>query len=153
MVMIHGLDVCFVMQDARQMPPYQLPVEIAADLRPYQREGISWLAFLRRSGLHGVLADDMGAPCAMRARRAPCETHRCGAVACCCKHPSMALVVRCPRDVCRPRQDVASNIHHCRCGLSMRVRYHLCPLTIPARCKMHVDALDQGPMRRAAQPL
>ena len=45
------------------MPPYQLPVEIAADLRPYQREGISWLAFLRRSGLHGVLADDMGAPC------------------------------------------------------------------------------------------
>ena len=45
------------------MPPYQLPVTVAADLRPYQREGISWLAFLRRSGLHGVLADDMGAAC------------------------------------------------------------------------------------------
>ncbi len=53
------------------MPPYQLPIEIAADLRPYQREGISWLAFLRRSGLHGVLADDMGALCAVAARQAP----------------------------------------------------------------------------------
>lgn len=28
-------------------------------MRPYQREGLAWLAFLRRSGLHGVLADDM----------------------------------------------------------------------------------------------
>jgi TATA-binding protein-associated factor len=27
--------------------------------RPYQRDGISWLAFLRRFGLHGILADDM----------------------------------------------------------------------------------------------
>jgi TATA-binding protein-associated factor len=40
--------------------PYTVPVPIAAELRPYQQEGISWLAFLRRSGLHGVLADDMG---------------------------------------------------------------------------------------------
>ena len=48
------------------MPPYQLPVTVAADLRPYQREGISWLAFLRRSGLHGVLADDMGAAWTLR---------------------------------------------------------------------------------------
>ena len=47
--------------DNRQMAPYQLPLAVAAELRPYQREGISWLAFLRRSGLHGVLADDMGA--------------------------------------------------------------------------------------------
>ena len=44
------------------MAPYQLPVEVAAELRAYQRDGISWLAFLRRSGLHGVLADDMGEP-------------------------------------------------------------------------------------------
>lgn len=29
-------------------------------LRPYQQEGINWLAFLRKFGLHGVLADDMG---------------------------------------------------------------------------------------------
>jgi TATA-binding protein-associated factor len=29
-------------------------------LRAYQREGVSWLAFLQKFGLHGVLADDMG---------------------------------------------------------------------------------------------
>lgn len=33
---------------------------IAGTLRRYQQEGINWLAFLRRFGLHGVLADDMG---------------------------------------------------------------------------------------------
>lgn len=33
---------------------------INGDLRQYQRAGISWLAFLRRCGLHGVLADEMG---------------------------------------------------------------------------------------------
>ncbi len=29
-------------------------------LREYQRDGIAWLLFLRRHGLHGILADDMG---------------------------------------------------------------------------------------------
>ena len=42
------------------MEEYQLPLEIRGELRPYQRAGIAWLAFLRRCGLHGVLADDMG---------------------------------------------------------------------------------------------
>lgn len=55
-------DAAFIgqLQDSRQMAPYLLPMELAAELRAYQRDGISWLAFLRRSGLHGVLADDMG---------------------------------------------------------------------------------------------
>lgn len=30
------------------------------ELRPYQQEGVSWLAFLYEFGLHGILADDMG---------------------------------------------------------------------------------------------
>lgn len=29
-------------------------------LRSYQRDGVSWLAFLQRFGLQGILADDMG---------------------------------------------------------------------------------------------
>src|SRR6185437_4220893 len=29
-------------------------------LRPYQRQGVDWLAFLRGTGLGGILADDMG---------------------------------------------------------------------------------------------
>ena len=36
------------------------PQGLRATLRPYQREGLSWLQFLREFGLHGVLADDMG---------------------------------------------------------------------------------------------
>ena len=37
--------------------------------RPYQRDGISWLAFLRRFGLHGILADDMGLGKTLQVRR------------------------------------------------------------------------------------
>ena len=43
-----------------QVDDFELPMEINGELRPYQRAGISWLAFLRRCGLHGVLADEMG---------------------------------------------------------------------------------------------
>jgi CubicO group peptidase (beta-lactamase class C family)/superfamily II DNA or RNA helicase len=37
-----------------------VPEGLLADLRPYQREGFRWLAFLWEHGLGGVLADDMG---------------------------------------------------------------------------------------------
>ena len=43
-----------------QAGPIPLPFQVKADLREYQMAGISWLAFLRKCGLHGVLADDMG---------------------------------------------------------------------------------------------
>lgn len=40
---------------------YHLPFQLlTGTLRRYQQEGINWLAFLGRFGLHGVLADDMG---------------------------------------------------------------------------------------------
>lgn len=38
--------------------PLSLRSEIA--LRPYQKHGFNWLAFLHRFGLNGILADDMG---------------------------------------------------------------------------------------------
>jgi superfamily II DNA or RNA helicase len=40
--------------------PAPLPTGLAAVLRPYQRDGYDWLAFLWQHGLGGVLADDMG---------------------------------------------------------------------------------------------
>eukprot|EP01029_Cantina_marsupialis_P011070 TRINITY_DN248603_c0_g1_i3.p1 TRINITY_DN248603_c0_g1~~TRINITY_DN248603_c0_g1_i3.p1 ORF type:complete len:672 (-),score=188.42 TRINITY_DN248603_c0_g1_i3:180-2099(-) len=44
--------------DARiQLVPKIKPV---ATLRSYQTSGVSWLLFLQRAGLHGILADDMG---------------------------------------------------------------------------------------------
>ncbi|WP_244898063.1 SNF2-related protein [Deinococcus indicus] len=36
------------------------PTGLHADLRPYQRQGVSWLQFLREYGMGGILADDMG---------------------------------------------------------------------------------------------
>ncbi|GAE35400.1 DEAD/DEAH box helicase [Halalkalibacter akibai] len=37
-----------------------VPDELTGTLRPYQLEGVSWLAHLRRTGFGGCLADDMG---------------------------------------------------------------------------------------------
>ncbi len=37
-----------------------VPRGLKADLRPYQRQGLAWMQFLREHELAGVLADDMG---------------------------------------------------------------------------------------------
>ena len=42
------------------IPPVELPATFTANLRPYQAQGVAWLAFLRDVGLGGILADDMG---------------------------------------------------------------------------------------------
>ena len=42
------------------LPRVTLPKTFAASLRPYQAQGVAWLAFMREVGLGGVLADDMG---------------------------------------------------------------------------------------------
>ncbi len=36
------------------------PAGLRLDLRPYQKEGLAWLQFLRAQNLSGILADDMG---------------------------------------------------------------------------------------------
>ncbi len=40
--------------------PVDAPAGFALELRPYQREGLAWLQYLREHGLAGILADDMG---------------------------------------------------------------------------------------------
>lgn len=56
------------------IPHAELPADLTATLRPYQRDGVDWLCFLRDAGLGAVLADDMGLGktvqtlCAMRGR-------------------------------------------------------------------------------------
>jgi len=42
------------------IPPADLPDDLTAELREYQRHGIDWLVFLREAGLGALLADDMG---------------------------------------------------------------------------------------------
>jgi superfamily II DNA or RNA helicase len=41
-------------------PEAELPPDLAAELRPYQKEGARWLACLGGAGLGALLADDMG---------------------------------------------------------------------------------------------
>lgn len=43
-----------------QLPAENLPKELKANFRPYQREGFSWLMFLYRHRFGACLADDMG---------------------------------------------------------------------------------------------
>jgi hypothetical protein len=44
----------------RSLRPVEPPSGFAAQLRPYQQRGVSWLSFLSRLGLGACLADDMG---------------------------------------------------------------------------------------------
>lgn len=46
--------------DLQEIPVPAAPAGLEATLRPYQREGFAWLAFLHQHGLGGILADDMG---------------------------------------------------------------------------------------------
>lgn len=48
------------LRDADGIPPLRVPPTLQADLRPYQRAGYEWLAFLWSHRLGGILADDMG---------------------------------------------------------------------------------------------
>uniref|UniRef100_A0A0N8BMP5 TATA-binding protein-associated factor n=1 Tax=Daphnia magna TaxID=35525 RepID=A0A0N8BMP5_9CRUS len=46
--------------DPKKLENYKIPVTINAELRCYQQDGVNWLAFLNKYGLHGILCDDMG---------------------------------------------------------------------------------------------
>jgi SNF2 family DNA or RNA helicase len=47
-------------QAAERLAPVPTPAAFQGRLRPYQERGLSWLHFLARLGLGGILADDMG---------------------------------------------------------------------------------------------
>jgi TATA-binding protein-associated factor len=43
--------------DSSKVENYEIPVQINAELRKYQQEGVNWLAFLNKFHLHGILCD------------------------------------------------------------------------------------------------
>jgi SNF2 family DNA or RNA helicase len=53
-------DLARVLRDFSGIPSVEPPADLTADLREYQRAGVSWLAFMREAGLGALLADDMG---------------------------------------------------------------------------------------------
>ncbi len=48
------------LQDFSGIEALAVSPKLQAELRPYQHEGLNWLAFLHRYSLGGILADDMG---------------------------------------------------------------------------------------------
>ena len=48
------------LRSATAVPAVPIPPGLTAHLRPYQKEGLDWLAFLWTHRLGGILADDMG---------------------------------------------------------------------------------------------
>lgn len=48
------------LRDVEHIPEVAVPPSLRAELRPYQRAGLDWLAFLWQHRLGGILADDMG---------------------------------------------------------------------------------------------
>jgi superfamily II DNA or RNA helicase len=48
------------LRQSRDRRSLAVPRTLKANLRPYQRDGLTWLDALARTGLGGVLADDMG---------------------------------------------------------------------------------------------
>ncbi|MHC9044065.1 DEAD/DEAH box helicase [Microbacterium saperdae] len=48
------------LREATGVPSTPVPPGLRAELRPYQKTGFDWLAFLWRHRLGGILADDMG---------------------------------------------------------------------------------------------
>ena len=48
------------LRNVDSVPETPMPAGLRADLRPYQRAGFDWLAFLWKHRLGGILADDMG---------------------------------------------------------------------------------------------
>jgi superfamily II DNA or RNA helicase len=47
-------------EDIDEIPSIAKPRTLKADLRPYQKDGFSWLVFLHELNSGGILADDMG---------------------------------------------------------------------------------------------
>lgn len=48
------------LRQAESVPAVPVPSGLRAELRPYQKDGLDWLAFLWSHRLGGILADDMG---------------------------------------------------------------------------------------------
>jgi len=62
--------------DAGDRIEHLLPAGLQAELRPYQRDGFNWLAYLYDHKLGGILADDMGLGKTVQALALICHVHQ-----------------------------------------------------------------------------
>ncbi|GGK21195.1 helicase HelZ [Pilimelia terevasa] len=96
----------------QRLRPTPTPAALAGSLRPYQQRGLSWLAFLARAGLGGILADDMGlgktvTTLALLLHQR--EAGRAGPTLMVCP---MSLVSNWEREAARFAPDLRVHVHH-----------------------------------------
>jgi superfamily II DNA or RNA helicase len=94
------------------LEPVSPPPGFRAELRPYQRRGLAWLAFLDRLGLGGCLADDMGLGktvqlLALEALRRADGTRPPTLLVC-----PMSLVGNWQRETAKFAPDLSVHVHH-----------------------------------------
>lgn len=71
-----GLEFLGTLKGKFRLPVYQSRVKVyRIALRPYQEEGVSWLMFLKKFGLSGMLCDEMGLGKTIQALIAVAEAH------------------------------------------------------------------------------
>ncbi|GEO26577.1 ATP-dependent helicase [Alicyclobacillus acidoterrestris] len=56
----HLYDMMRTLEQQAEIPVYDVPKTFRGALRPYQKQGFSWLLWLRKYGFGACLADDMG---------------------------------------------------------------------------------------------
>lgn len=54
------VNMMIILNGKNNLPIIDPPKGLKAELRSYQQEGLSWLTFLQKHGIGGILADDMG---------------------------------------------------------------------------------------------
>lgn len=75
------------LRNFQELEPINIPETFSGTLRTYQKEGFSWLGFLREYGLAGILADDMGLGKTIQALALLLYHHKNGKQ----RHPSLVV--------------------------------------------------------------
>lgn len=107
------------LDDFEGVGDFETQANIQATLRNYQREGVRWLAFLRRMKLGGVLADDMGLGKTLQVLVLLADTHLAPADG--LKRPSLvvapaSVVHNWALEAARFTPDLKVHVHHGKKG-------------------------------------
>ena len=79
------------MRHAGKVEPVPVPTSLRGELRPYQKQGLDWLAYLHKVGFGACLADDMGLGKTIETIAAFLHVRECG--------PRGPVLVVCPMSI------------------------------------------------------
>ncbi len=137
--------------DLDTLPDHDVPAGLRAELRPYQRDGFTWLSTLWELELGGILADDMGLGKTLQALALICHARE--------RDPDGGTVPRHHADERRPQlggrggavraraEGRGGARHACPLGRgrSSRSRTATCVITTYALFRLEIDAYRRVP--------